>query len=381
MNLIKLHMDNAEELLARRIKHLNQPFITRTVLTGLDYRLLASLSALQPDPARSQEKLDTGNPFQLFLAVYQGLQHDLSATFKAIEEVAEGIGESVTPYLEQAFQLAPIDLEPEVPAPGSPLVRSLLLNHAASLPEPWLLSLLQQTSANMDDSQIAAALLQLSEQQNPEHRPLLQTYAASEMPRSRLAALLSLVRQGCPRAQQQLSEENADTLQLSFPAWHAACWLHPETFADVSPLALAFTGHPAVLTKLIEQMEHAPTMTDAYQAWLWITARQLPHYPAVQAADAPAQHVAPTSGTQPDTAAASHWASQQKWHPEQRYFLGQPLNQAGLKRLTQNFTGRCFSLLATHQHLLGQPANSRLTGFCLPSGKQTTSGTKEPSYE
>lgn len=369
MDLIKLHMDNAEDLLARRISHLKRPFIARSILTGLDYRLLASLSALRSTVAIPPATLDASQPLQLFLTVFYGLQQNLNATIEVLDDLADSLDASAHPYIEQAFQLAAVTPEPDAKLPASSdLSRKLLFTHAAQLPEIWL----QQGLQDSDDTVTAICVQRLGEQRQKDQQGLLKQYSQSKAPQTRLAALLALARQGCPAAE-ELAEEPTATLQHSLPAWHAACWLHPEKHASSSPLALAFTGKPVVLPQLIEQMEHATSMADAYQAWLWLTARNLPHYPAIQAADAPAQHVAPTPGTQPDTGAASRWVQQQNWHAEQHYFLGQPLTQTGLGRLVHHFTGRCVPLLATHQQLQGQPSTERLTGFCLPDVQPTPS--------
>lgn len=364
MDLIKLHQHNIEDLLARRINHLKRPFVAQRTLAHLDYRLLASLTALQPTHEPALENLTAEKPFALFLQVFYGLQQQQDTTLQQLDENISELDEKQLQGLLQAAQLATITLEPHHWVPQTPELRQLLLTTTSNLPTvEWL----QQG----DDSLTATCIQHLVQTGTlTEHRALLHDLTDSDQPLTRLAACHALALQGHPESQTHLGQQDPDTLKRQPPVLLAACWLHPDVFFEQGPLCAALTGRPEAILRLMNDMQDAATLHEAYDAWLWLTGRSLPHYPLLQVVDAESRHVVPTSGTKPDIDAARRWWQQRSWQPQQRYFLGQTVDPAGLQNLSRTLTGQCLPLLATHQQLQHLPPAGLLAGFCLAEGMQ-----------
>jgi len=365
MDLTKLHRNHAEDLLERRIKHLARPFLACRVLARLDYRLLASLAALEPTHQMALDTLASEKAGGLFFQVFYGLHHQQNATLEAIDSCIDDLDRKQHSSLIQAIKLAAIRLAPESHwIPQSPILRLLLLQHASSISETMVINWLQQA-----DGELAATCIQrLGQTLNHEHQMLIHQRVDSTCPLTRLAALQTLSLHACQQSRQQLLQEPPESLQRFVPALLIASWLHSDALFGQSPLCTAFTGKPEAIPVLIEQMQQAETLTEAYAAWLWLTGRTLPHYPSLQAVDAKKRHVAPGQDTMPDIAFAERWWRKQSLQHQKRYFLGQPLDAAGLQRLAQNLTGRCLPLLAIHQQLCGLTPTYRMAGFYLAEG-------------
>ncbi|MFY0666090.1 MAG: hypothetical protein JXQ97_15810 [Natronospirillum sp.] len=362
MDLIKLHRSQVKDLIDRRIKHLDKPFVACRILARLDYRLLASLAALEPAHTITLDALAAEKPAELFLQAFYGLQHELDATLEAIDTCIDDLDKKQQNSLIQAIQLAEVTLSADQHwLPQSQALRLLLLQHAVSLPPLVVINWLEQAEGKL----AGACIQRLGQILNHEHQSLFTQHIDSACQQTRMAALQVLALHDGPQARQRLIQEPLETLQSFVPALLIACWLYPDTLFGQSPLCTALTGKPEAIPILIEQMQHAETLAEAYRAWLWLTGRTLPHYPSLHAVDSDRRHAAPGQDTVPDIAFAWRWWRQQTWLPQQRYFLGHPIEKAGLQHLAQNLSGRCLPLLAVHQQLQGLPANYRRLGFCL----------------
>ena len=362
MDLIKLHQDNIVNLVTRRIALLNRPFIAKRILAQLDFSLLGSLAAILPTHLHTLDALSTESVSTIFLQVFYGIYKQPETTIKALDANLEDFTDEQLSSLSMALLLANVHFDTLSDLPKTTGLRQLFLLNCAHLPTSIVFEWLQQEEK---DDLAAACIQYLGRLDFLSYEALVRNYAQSNKALTRLSALLVLTLNGCLESSQLLSQESLNTLTLIPQALATACRLHPHIFFDQSPLCAALTGKPKAIHHLIKQMQNASTLKEAYSAWLWLTGRTLPHYPALQSTDIKPRYIPPSDRSVPDVQAAKSWYKRQKWQAQQHYFLGQPLTKSGLKILTKNQAGQCISLLAVHQQLLALPITANQKGFCL----------------
>lgn len=363
MELTQLHLKNIAELLSRRQKFLSRLIFSRFQLSRLDYKLLVSLMASRDDCRNKLDDPSSLDDIQLFLQLFHGFIDHPDMTINHLDTHFDALVEQQQ-IIASAMQLAKIKIDQTVQKPQHPELQLLLARFAYQFDLKTLHFWVDASSPEL----IANLLHRLIYEHQQQDDSWLKPHANSSHPSIRCNALQLLAIQNNQGAIAQLLEEPHEMFESGLTAKAILAWFHPEYCMNHEPEFLALTGKPESIPRLFELMQSPQNHSAAYQGWLYITGRTLPHYPEVRDIEVEAQHVAPTATSYPDIKVASKWWRKQSWNNDNRYFLGQPINPSGINYLAQTYVGQCLSVLGLYQRLHSLPAQASLAGFCLPGG-------------